>query len=110
MNERRRFERVPFFCDVSLTALPDGPTFEAHSFDISLAGVGLAAPRALAPGCMVTLSFTLRDGSGKETVNKVSGRVARCDADADVNRLGVEFLEPLSASASPQLMRRIMKI
>jgi c-di-GMP-binding flagellar brake protein YcgR len=110
MNGRRRFERVPFFCDVALTVLPDGPTIAAHSVDISLGGVGMTIPSAVEPGRTVMLAFTLRRTSGGNAVNRVSGRVARCDADSDGNRLGVEFLEPLSESTSPQLVERIMKI
>ncbi len=110
MNGRRRYERVSFFCDVQLAVLPDGPTFAAHCVDISLGGVGLTAARAVEPGHTVNLAFTLRNNAGKEIVNRVSGRVARCDADYDGNRLGVEFLEPLHESTSPQLVARIMKI
>lgn len=110
MNGRRRYERVSFFCDVLLSVLPDGPTFPAHCVDISLGGVGLTATTAVEPGHTVTLAFKLKTSAGKEIVNRVSGCVARCEADYDGNRLGVEFLEPLSEATSPQLVARIMKI
>ena len=110
MNSRRRYERVPFFCDVSLSALPEGAAVVAHSFDISLGGVGIVTQTALEPGRMVAVAFSLRDKSGAKVVNQVNGRVARCDADSDTNRLGIEFLVPLAESTSPQLVQRIMKI
>src|SRR5690242_12567790 len=103
MIELRRFERIPFFCEVSLTVLPDGPRADAHSVDISLGGVGLVTRAALAPGQTVALAFSVRDESGKLVVDRVLGRVAHLRADPDANRVGVEFLEILSSSTSPHL-------
>jgi len=109
MMNLRRFERIQFFCDVSLTVLPDGPTVEAHSVDISLGGVGLVTQAAVGTGQTVALAFSVRDESGKAIVNKVLGRVVHLRAEPDANRVGVEFLEILSASVSPQLSKRVMK-
>jgi len=110
MYNLRRFERIQFFCEVSLTVLPDGPTVEAHSVDISLGGVGLVTQAAVGMGQTVALGFSLRDESGKNIVNRVLGRVAHLRAEPDANRVGVEFLEVLSASVSPQLSNKVLKI
>jgi c-di-GMP-binding flagellar brake protein YcgR len=110
MINLRRFERIQFFCDVSLTVVPDGPTVEAHCVDISLGGVGLVTQAALAPGQTVALAFSLRDDSGKGIVNRVLGRVVHLRAEPDANRVGVEFLEILSPSTSPQLSNKVLKI
>jgi c-di-GMP-binding flagellar brake protein YcgR len=110
MTNRRRYERVPFFCDLSLTSLSGVTAVAAHSFDISVGGVGVVAQVSLEPGCTVTLAFSLPDKSGRKVVNQVNGRVVRCDADSEANRLGIEFFEPLTAATSPQLIERIMKI
>jgi c-di-GMP-binding flagellar brake protein YcgR len=109
MINLRRFERIQFFCDVSLTVLPDGPTVEAHCVDISLGGVGLVTLAALGLGQTVALAFSLRDEAGKTVVNRVMGRVVHLRADPDANRVGVEFLEILSPSASPQLSKKVLK-
>ena len=110
MIERRVYERVPFFCDIAMTILPAAQVVEAHSYDISLGGVGLVTVASVRAGAMVGLAFSLRDKTGKSVVNQVNGRVVRCDADLDGNRLGIEFLTPLNAATSPQLMKRVVKI
>jgi c-di-GMP-binding flagellar brake protein YcgR len=109
MINLRRFERIAFFCDVALTVLPDGPTVEAHSVDISLGGVGLVTQASVGTGQTVAMAFSLRDESGKTIVNRVMGRVVHLRAEPDANRVGVEFLETLSPSVSPQLSKRVLK-
>lgn len=110
MSNRRRFDRVPFFSDVSVTALPDGPTIPARSLDISLGGVGLVTQVALAPGQTVALIFSLPNGSRQENGQRVLGQVVNLRADCDVNYVGVEFLEPLSHTGSPHLVNKFLKI
>jgi c-di-GMP-binding flagellar brake protein YcgR len=109
MDNLRRFERIQFFCDVSLTVLPDGPTIDAHCVDISLGGAGLVAQASVGLGQAVALSFSLRHASGKAVINRVLGRVVHLQADPDANRIGVEFLEVLSPSVNPQLASRVLK-
>jgi c-di-GMP-binding flagellar brake protein YcgR len=108
--DRRRFERVQFFCEVQLTALPEGKVFPGRTLDISLGGVGLVMQAALKPGQMVAVSFLLRDKSGAEIGNRVLGRVVNLRADADANLIGVEFVEPLSQSGNPRLFSKVMHI
>jgi hypothetical protein len=48
MTQARHCERVPFFARVTITPAGGGSALDAHSFDISLGGVGLISPRALA--------------------------------------------------------------
>jgi c-di-GMP-binding flagellar brake protein YcgR len=108
--ERRRFERVQFFCEVQLTALPEGKVYTARSLDISLGGVGLVVQTGFKPGQKVAVSFLLGDKPGAEIGNRVLGRVANLRADADANLIGVEFNEPLSQAANPRLFGKIMDI
>jgi c-di-GMP-binding flagellar brake protein YcgR len=110
MSNRRRFERIQFFREVSLTVLPDGPTVAAHTFDISLGGVGLSTQTSLEPGKMVAISFPVRDRSHKTIVNRVIGKVVRLQADPDGNRVGVEFIETLSPSVSCELFNQVSKL
>lgn len=109
MTERRRYERVPFFCEVSLTALPEGLTFPARTVDISLGGVGLMTPAAFEPSQTVSLFFRLQDGYEPEQESRVMGRVVNLRADTDANLIGVEFFEPLSPAGNPRLLKKFMK-
>ena len=100
MLERRRYERVAFFCPVHLTVEPDGPTIASQSFDISLGGVGLMTPISLERGQAVNVCFHLRNGS-KETIDStIAGHVAYTKADEDGVRLGIEFLSPIQSRPS----------
>ena len=88
----RQYERVPFFCKVTLTRLARaGPAVDAHSFDISLGGVGLDA-QVVVParqhGPRVVLS---RKARAARSSKHVLGRVAYAKADESGNRIGIEF-------------------
>ncbi|HEX4132267.1 MAG TPA: PilZ domain-containing protein [Pirellulales bacterium] len=107
-ESRRRFERVPFFCKVQLTAHAEHLSVEAHTCDLSLGGVKVAAPVALPTGSNVSLDFSLADKAGDKTIENVDGRVMRCDADVEANYLGIEFTRPLSAVGTPHLFQRLM--
>ena len=109
MTDRRRFERVQFFCEVSIAILPDGPTISAHSVDVSLGGAGLVTQVAIELGQSVALSFSLGNQSGEEIENRVMARVVNFRADPDVNHIGVEFLELLSHSRNPHLLKKFLK-
>ena len=107
---RRRFERVEFFCEVSMTILPQGPTFWAHTFDVSLGGVGLVTQRGFQLGQAVALSFRVGQGTAKKLGKRITGRVMHLAADADANRVGIEFSQPLSESDHPELVRKLMSL
>ncbi len=110
MIDRRRYERVQFLCEVELTALSNGSPVQARSLDISLGGVGLITQTSFEPGQIIALAFHLKDTRGREVVEKVVGKVVHLRADADGNRVGVEFLEPLHDSTQPRLMAKLEKI
>jgi c-di-GMP-binding flagellar brake protein YcgR len=110
MIERRRYERVQFLCDASVTALPNGAAIAARTLDISLGGVGLLTRTVLEPGQAIAVSFSLRDSTQKEIKEQAFGRVVAFRADLEGNRVGVEFSEPLNESRNPELVRRLMKI
>jgi hypothetical protein len=106
--EKRIYQRVAFLCRVDLTA-DDGATI-ASTVDISLGGCGVASPRFVAMGKVVTLAFHLRDKQGAPAVERVAGRVAHARADVDGHLLGVEFLEPLQKASSPLLTRAVERL
>ena len=60
----RRFERVPFFTEVIVAPLNGGTPTPARSFDISLAGVGLACSKPISVGQSVCLTFYLTTAEG----------------------------------------------
>jgi hypothetical protein len=105
---KRRYERVPFFCD--LTLLATGAVHRACAVDLSLGGVGVATTAFAARGQTVRVAFHLRDARQQPRIEEVIGRVAFCRADEDGNFLGVEFLEPLRATEQPELTRRLEKL
>jgi c-di-GMP-binding flagellar brake protein YcgR len=110
MDDRRRYERVAFFCPLQVTLLPSGPTVPGSSFDISLGGVGLTANIAMERGQSVFVYFQIRGPSHELTEEGVLGRVAYVRSDEDGNRIGVEFLETIRASSSPALARIVDKL
>jgi c-di-GMP-binding flagellar brake protein YcgR len=110
MIERRRYERVPFLCEVTVTTLPGGTPVRARSLDISLGGLGLISPIAIEAGHLVELSFLVKDAARKEVREHVAGRVVNLRADIDGNRIGIEFFEPLSQAKNPVLVGKLLNI
>jgi c-di-GMP-binding flagellar brake protein YcgR len=107
MQWQRRYERVPFFCPVEVTVLPDGPTVSGYCFDISLGGVGITLNTLLERGQDVCISFQLRRDSDKNVKESVFGRVASLQSDVDCNRVGIEFLGGISQAHQSQLATMI---
>jgi c-di-GMP-binding flagellar brake protein YcgR len=110
MHEKRRYQRVPFFCPLRLIVDPSETPMAASSFDISLGGVGLYTTTALNRGQMVRVQFLLRDRQGIIVEEEVQGRVAYCMADESGNRMGIEFSETLRESAQPALTQRVNQL
>jgi hypothetical protein len=107
MRDRRRYERVAFFCPLRLSVLPDGRTVPGYSFDISIGGVGLMADITLERGEIVEICFLLKNHRNEDTTESLTGRVAYSCADEDGDRIGIEFLEPIRVSAHTLLARTI---
>jgi hypothetical protein len=101
---------VPFLKPVTVWAPPDGPPVEARTVDISLGGVGLACRASFRKGQVVVVAFRLNDPRRGPVEERVTGRVANLVADDDGNRIGVEFAEPLHASAHPALTRAVERL
>ena len=110
MIDRRRYERVPFFCQVGLAAGPAGRQEYGRSIDLSQGGVGVMTPASFAKGQLVTVTFFLRDGRQQEVRNQMVGRIVSLQADMDANRVGVEFLQPLDKAVCPELMRKLVTL
>jgi hypothetical protein len=109
MSQARLCERVPFFARVTITPSGGVPPFEAHSFDISLAGVGLTSPRALAVGQVVSLAFHLPDGRGGQVAEMLPGRVVRARSDEGATSIGIQFLAPPDDRSTPVLAGKISR-
>ena len=109
MMERRRYERVNLFCRVTLAGPEGGRAFEGSTVDISLGGVGVISSASYAIGAGVAVTFHLSDQNGREAPCRVLGRVASLRADTEVNRIGIEFQEPLREAAQPLLVRKILR-
>ena len=105
----RRCQRMPFFCQATLTVLPEGTRIDAYCFDISMSGVGLNVQGSRPAGCMVRVSFHLRNSDG-EVVEHVLGRIAYEKADESGTRVGIEFQESIRESTHPELTRRLQNL
>jgi c-di-GMP-binding flagellar brake protein YcgR len=110
MIEKRRYERVSFFCRLTINPLSGGAPFEAECVDISLGGAGVASRTSLAAGQFLTVAFHLKTAAQKEVVEQVFGKVARVVSDIDGHHLGVDFAEPLQAARNPELCRKVEKL
>jgi c-di-GMP-binding flagellar brake protein YcgR len=108
--ERRSFVRVPFHKAVTVYEPPKGPRVEARTLDVSLGGVGLMCREALPRGRAVVVVFILNDPRLGAREEHVPGKVVHLAADVDSNRLGVEFDEPVRASAFPALARAVARL
>jgi c-di-GMP-binding flagellar brake protein YcgR len=110
MDERRRYERVNWYHPLKVTVLPDGPSVQASSFDISLGGVGVTVPVMLERGQPVCVRFHFATESPGGIDEDVLGRVAYANADEDGNRIGVEFLEPIRENTKPMLAKKLSSL
>jgi c-di-GMP-binding flagellar brake protein YcgR len=108
--EKRRYERLNFYCDLIVTTMPEGESFSASSIDLSLGGVGVSSPRFLNRDQIVKIDFHLRDENHREIVESAMGRVAYSRSDEDGTRLGVEFLQLLQENDNPALAKRLQRL
>jgi hypothetical protein len=108
--DKRRYERVAFFCPLQLTELQSGATVPASSFDISMGGVGLTTRIALDRGKAVCVRFCFPHESNEGVFEEVLGQVAYCRSDEDGSRIGVEFLQVVRESAQPVLARKLNRL
>jgi DNA-binding response OmpR family regulator len=86
-EERRRFQRIPFSCDVTCTS--DGQQVLGKSEDISLEGLLFHGNGTLRRGSMVQVSFLLEK---EKPMVRARGIVARVDEEG---RAGIRFV-PIS--------------
>jgi c-di-GMP-binding flagellar brake protein YcgR len=98
MNDRRRYERVPFLTRAELLVMPDGPGFAADITDLSVGGLGLLSPRAVERGARLRVEVSLPDGSGSETI---VAKLVHQRITVEGNFLGLEFMELLNKSYNP---------
>ncbi len=109
MNQARRCEQVAFFVRATITPVGGGPALDAHTFDISLAGVSLTSPRALAVGQVVSLALHLPDGRGGQVTEMLPGRVALARSDEGSATIWIEFLAPPDDRTTPVLAGKISR-
>jgi c-di-GMP-binding flagellar brake protein YcgR len=108
MKELRQYERVGFLCKLEITPIPGAKPQPARSLDLSLGGVGAMTQAVFPVGQIVTVTFFLRDSVGGEVQDPVVGRVAHFGADEDANRVGIQFLQPLSDTEHERLVNRLV--
>ncbi len=108
MKELRRYERVGFLCKLELTAIPGGIPQPANSLDLSLGGVGVITQSVFPIGQLVTATFFLSDSVRGEIQDPVVGRIVHFAADVDANRVGIEFLAPLTEKEHHRLVGRLL--
>lgn len=104
-QNRRRYERKPFFRPVRLTILPDEADVSANTFDISIGGIGAISDVWLERGTNLRVRFTLKDKQSGQCIEDVLGRVAYTRADESGNHIGVEFLKIIDESTHPALFK-----
>ncbi|MDX2037804.1 MAG: PilZ domain-containing protein [Isosphaeraceae bacterium] len=109
MQERRRFERVPYFCRLTVEPLPSGPASEAYAVDIGLGGVGIASTQRLEVGQAIAITFHLNVG-GSPATERTIGEIRNIRFEEGANRVGVEFRGPLDRSLNPLLVKVIERI
>jgi c-di-GMP-binding flagellar brake protein YcgR len=110
MEERRRYERVSFFCRLTITPVSGGTPFEAQCVDISLGGAGIASRKLVAVGQLVAISFHIKTPAQKEVVEQIFAKVVRVVSDIDGHHLGVDFIETLRAAQNPELCRKVERL
>jgi len=90
-TDLRSTPRIPFtqhirYCPCS--TLSEDRTRPAQALNISLGGISLCCPRALAEGMVIHVRLPLLDGQ----TSWVRGRVVYCSLSIDFYRVGVAFL------------------
>jgi hypothetical protein len=108
--EKRRYVRLNFFCELTVTPMPVGQPRPARSMDLSLGGVGLFAKYFLDREQIVQIDFHLRDEKHRESIERVMGKVAYSRSDEDGTRIGVEFFKLINEADSPILAKRLQEL
>ena len=109
-STRRRFERVPFFTNVTLSP-SQGLPLEGRTIDISFGGVRVVCPKPLPVGQLVTITFHLTTPSGMAAkTEQVIGRIVNLQVDVDATAMGLEFVAPLNEKSTPLLVRAIERL
>jgi c-di-GMP-binding flagellar brake protein YcgR len=107
-GERRRYERVDFFCRLEVMLYPQGTAVEGHSLDLSLGGMRLITGNRLAVGQTIEVCFLLRERSS-DVRERALGKVVRVEFDVGDQVAGVEFLDPLREQSHPRLIRGLLR-
>jgi c-di-GMP-binding flagellar brake protein YcgR len=110
MFEKRRYERVSFFCRVTLAPMSGGSPFEAQCVDISLGGAGISSRKLIAAGQPISVTFHMKNAAQKDVAEPVFGKVVRVVSDIDGHHLGVDFVEPLQATRNPELCKKVERL
>jgi c-di-GMP-binding flagellar brake protein YcgR len=102
MQERRRYERVPFSADLSVLDLTSGARYQGHSVDLSQGGIGFYCPRFLPVGSRVRL-FIWLTGGGRRRCVAVEAQVRWARAEETGAIMGAEFDCLLNLAHQPLL-------
>jgi two-component system chemotaxis response regulator CheY len=99
-EERRRFQRIPFSCDVTCTA--EGQPIFGKSQDLSLEGLLFYGKGSLRRGLRVQISFLLEQ---EKPMIRARGIVVRVDEEG---RAGIRFV-PISAEDRQRVREFVTK-
>lgn len=100
--ERRRYEHVPFFAPMTISAAAGDKTCSGSCINISRGGVGFYSERFFRPGEKITLVMEIRQGSRKVPVS-IAARVIWARAEPEGAMLGAAFETPVTPSSQPVL-------
>jgi c-di-GMP-binding flagellar brake protein YcgR len=111
-QERRVYERAPYFGRVTVSIPAHAPPVEGRTMDISLGGVGLSCPvsSAIRSGESIAVTFHLVQPRSGPVEERLLGRVAWIRTEAQCCLLGIEFLEPVHPVLNPAVTRLIERL
>ena len=99
---QRRYERVPFFCDLEVVDPSTGISQPGRGIDLSRGGIGFWSAHFVPVGKHIRLVISLPNG-GRLATARLAGVVVRARAENDGAIMGLSFDEPLAPLSQPML-------
>ena len=107
--ERRQYERTPFSTGVTIVDQATQRQYEGHSIDLSVGGMSFYSERFFDKGSSIALIARIGQSQGSE-VTSIPATVQWARVEGDGAIMGVEFCQPLSRSAHPELYERLCSV
>ena len=106
-DQKPRHPRVNITSWARLTISDEEEALPANVVDISRAGLGLYAKRTLDVATGLDIELKFFDAENNVRIEKIRGRVVRCERLGSVFFIGIRFSEPVGASKNPHLTAAI---